>query len=141
MTLNPAHRPTIEQILAHPWMRASIPSTEEIVADFTTRKQLVDQEAHNERESKRQARREAQQTRNVRRSGNDNVEEGEVAENRDAWQNLEVEEYGPYYVQDYTQFFMTSPPLDYFDDLVKHLDSSGTAFSISGSTLRLNYNI
>ena len=60
----------------------------------------------------------------MRRSGNHNVEEGEQVENmRDAWRTLEIDEYGPYYVQDYTQFFMTSSPLDYFDDLVEYLTS------------------
>jgi hypothetical protein len=40
---------------------------------------------------------------------------------QDAWRSLEVEEYGPYFHQDYTQFFMTGEPLDYFEDLTKHL--------------------
>lgn len=60
---------------------------------------------------------------------------------RDAWQNLDIDEYGPYFVQDYTQFFMTSPPLDYFDDLVSYLGEQNVAYRISGSTLRLKFNL
>ena len=53
MALNPAQRPTIAEIRAHPWMQQGTPSSEEIRVDFERRKQLVDQEAHNEREAKR----------------------------------------------------------------------------------------
>ena len=53
MTLNPAQRPTIEEIMAHPWMQGSVPSEEEVRVDFTARKERVDAEAHNEREQKR----------------------------------------------------------------------------------------
>ena len=60
---------------------------------------------------------------------------------RDAWKDLDVEDYGPYFVQDYTQFFMTSEPLDYFEDLVNYFDNvTKTAYRISGSTLRLSFN-
>lgn len=76
----------------------------------------------------------------MRRSGNHNEEEGETVENpRTAWQSLDVEEYGPYYINCYTQFFMTSQPLDYFDDLVEYLHKQGIAYRISGSTLRLKF--
>ena len=54
MTLNPAQRPTIEDIMNHPWMQGPVPSANEIKADFTQRKAAVDAEAHNEREQKRQ---------------------------------------------------------------------------------------
>jgi len=47
MSLNPAQRPTIAEIMAHPWMQGPVPSTEEIRADFTRRKTAVDAEAHN----------------------------------------------------------------------------------------------
>lgn len=59
---------------------------------------------------------------------------------RDAWKDLFIEDYGPYFVQDYTQFFMTSQPLDYFEDLVNYFDVTKTAYRISGSDLRLSFN-
>ena len=69
------------------------------------------------------------------------MEDGETVENpREAWQNLEIDEYGPYFVQDYTQFFMTSQPLDYFDDLVEYLHQQGIVYRISGSSLRLKFD-
>ena len=52
---------------------------------------------------------------------------------------MEIDEYGPYFVQDYTQFFMTSQPLDYFDDLVDQLSKQNIAYRISGSNLRLKF--
>lgn len=76
----------------------------------------------------------------MRRSGDNNQEDGEDVEKaREAWQNLEVEEYGPYFQQSTTQFFMTSEPLDYFDDLVNFLGKSKVDYHISGSTLRLKF--
>lgn len=76
----------------------------------------------------------------MRRGAGDNAEEGEAVENpREAWQDLEVEEYGPHYMQDHTQFFMTSQPLDYFEDLVDTLSKKDIAYRISGSSLRLKF--
>jgi len=53
MSLSPSQRPTIEQVLAHPWMNGPVPSDAEIRADFRIRKSRVDAEAHSEREQKR----------------------------------------------------------------------------------------
>ena len=140
MALNPAQRPTIADIRAHPWMQQAKPSHQEIRVDFTRRKAAVDLEAHNEREAKREQRQKAHNERQVRRSGNNNEEDGETVENaRDAWQNLEVEEYGPFLHHDNTQFFMTSQPLDYFDDLVDTLHKKQIEYRISGSSLRLKF--
>ena len=49
------------------------------------------------------------------RSGNHAQEEGETVENpAEAWEGLEVPEYGDVFIQDYCQFFMSSAPLEYF---------------------------
>ena len=67
-------------------MTGSVPSEAEVKADFAVRKGLVDAEAHNEREAKRQRRHHAQGEHQVRRGGNHNEEEGETVDNqRDAW--------------------------------------------------------
>ena len=116
LALNPGQRPSIEEVMAHPWMQGPVPSAQEIHDDFTERKGKVDAEAHNERENKRAQRGAAAGKRggNVHR-GTGADEDEEPAENQaDAWASLEVEEYGPYYIQGYTQFFMTSDPMDYF---------------------------
>lgn len=142
MTLNPNQRPTMEQILAHPFMQGPVPSSATIYQDFTNRKSRVDDEAHTEREAKRQKRHNAQNERQVvHRSGNHNVEDGEMVENPlEAWQGLEIAEYGPCFVQDFTQFFTTSKPLDYFNDLVSYVEKKRIDYRISGSNLRLNFN-
>ena len=36
--LDPNQRPTMEQILAHPWMQGGEPSESEVVAEFRSRK-------------------------------------------------------------------------------------------------------
>ena len=103
MTLNPAQRPQIDEINAHPWMQGTVPSEAEVKADFANRKNLVDQEAHNDREAKRKQRHDATKARQVVRNDGHDQEDGDtVGDRRTAWESLEVEEYGPYFVQDYT---------------------------------------
>jgi SNF-related kinase/serine kinase len=77
MALNPKQRPTIDDIRAHPWMQGGVPSDQEIKTDFTRRKQLVDQEAHRERDEKRQARANQKKAREVHRNTAQAAEEGE----------------------------------------------------------------
>ena len=53
---------------------------------------------------------------------------------------LEVEEYGPYYIHDFTQFFTTSAPLDFFVEFVNYLESEEIEHRISSSKLRVSFN-
>ena len=139
MTLNPSQRPTLADVLAHPWMQGPVPTASEIKHDFANRKHIVDTEAHNERELKRQQRIEAAAARRTRRGTGTGEEEDEVENPREAWEALEIPEYGPEFVQDYTQFFMSSDPLDYFEDFIKFLKVSKVPARISGSTLRVKF--
>lgn len=138
MALNPKQRPTIDDIRAHAWMQGDVPSYEEIKTDFTRRKQLVDQEAHREREEKRAKR--GAKGGGARRGPEQAAEEGEEAENvRDAWRGLEIQDYGPFFVQDYTQFFTTADPLQYFEELNDFLTKSGIEPQIHGDKLSLKF--
>jgi hypothetical protein len=51
--LNPKHRLSIDQILAHPWMRAARATTDEIKKEFIDRKSQVDDQIKQERDEKR----------------------------------------------------------------------------------------
>jgi len=66
MALNPTHRPKLEEILAHPWMQGEYATDEEVQVEFKRRKNIVDEEAHQERDNKRKQRNEANNAR-VRR--------------------------------------------------------------------------
>ena len=68
MALNPNHRPKLEEILAHPWMQGEYASDAEIQIEFKRRKDIVDEEAKNERNEKREQRKNEADTR-ARRAG------------------------------------------------------------------------
>lgn len=123
-------------------MQNNVPSYDEIKQDFTVRKQLVDQEAHRERSEKR-AKREGAQKRHADRAvrGADAAEEeGERQEDPTAaWAALEVHDYGPYFVQDYTQFFMSAEPLLFFAELIEYLTAQGIEYHISGDKLAVKF--
>ena len=98
MTLNPPDRLTLDQVLAHPWMQGPVASDAEIREDFTRRKGLVDAEAHNQREEKRNKRKAADANRATMRSSGQNAgPDGEEVEDMEAqFESLEVEEYGDF---------------------------------------------
>ena len=98
MMMNPARRPSIDQILAHPFMHGPEATCAEILLEFTKRKQVLDAEAKRERDRKRVRREEIRQA--VRRSikSDDEEREGE----RDAWHSLTIESYGPCFLQAFT---------------------------------------
>lgn len=52
MALDPKKRPTIDQILSHPWMQGPIVDKQSWKADFIHRKEVVDAEAIRDRERK-----------------------------------------------------------------------------------------
>jgi len=68
MALNPNHRPKLEEILAHPWMQGEFASEAQIQTEFKRRKDIVDEEAKNERNEKREQRKNEADTR-ARRAG------------------------------------------------------------------------
>lgn len=68
------------------------------------------------------------------------AEEGEeVVDQRAQWRSLEVQDYGPFFVQDYTQFFTTADPLDYFESLHMYLSSENVQPAISDEKLSLKF--
>lgn len=134
MQLDPANRLTLDQILAHPWMKGSTPSPSAITSDFERRKKIVDEEAHNEREEKRQRRRDPGGTRR----GNEEANDDETVDETQAWRELEIEEYGAYYKKD-TAFFTTGKPVDMFAALVKSLEEQNIDHDINSSKLKLKF--
>lgn len=56
LALEPKKRPTIEEVLAHPWMQGPIVDQESWKADFIRRKEVVDAESKRDREKKLEAR-------------------------------------------------------------------------------------
>jgi len=39
--LDPAQRPTMEQVMQHPWMQGEVPSKDEVLAEFKLREEKV----------------------------------------------------------------------------------------------------
>lgn len=70
-----------------------MPSREEVVADFTQRKAIVEEESKKERDEKRGQR--AQNAPGKIRRGADGGEDDAEQDPTDAWESLEIEEYGP----------------------------------------------
>jgi len=131
MALNPAHRLKLEEVMSHPWMQGEFASEDEIQAEFKRRKEIVDEEAHNEREAKRGQRNDATEKRKrTRGSGNPDgpLDKDELEEQ---YRQLRAQ-YGEYELNDYdaevfnkTSFFTQGDCIDLFLELQDHLDALG----------------
>ena len=56
LQFDPAHRPSMAEVKAHPWYNGPVPSHEEIKSEFVHRKHLIDQENEAKRIAKEQER-------------------------------------------------------------------------------------
>ena len=52
----PTHRPSISELLYHPWMKQDVPTAEDINKEFTQRNVAVKEEREKEREQRRSQR-------------------------------------------------------------------------------------
>ena len=146
MALNPAHRPKLEEVLAHPWMQGTFATEEEVQVEFKRRKAIVDEEAHNERESKRKQRGDATDKRVRRGAHKDDGCELDPEEQAEQLKQTR-EQYSSYELNDYdaeiwkkTSFFTTGNHVDLFLEIQEHLEALGIATSISDSVFKVKFD-
>jgi serine/threonine protein kinase len=146
MAINPAQRPKLEEIMAHPWMQGQYASEEEVVEEFKRRKAIVDEEAHNERENKRKQRNENNNQR-VRR-GAEKKEDGAL-DKEEQQENLNQlrAQFEDYELGDYdaeiwkkTSFFTTGNHVDLFLEIQDYLEALGIPPTISDSRFKIKFN-
>lgn len=146
MTLNPKDRPKIEDVLAHPWMQGSVASVDEIQTEFKRRKNVVDEEAHNERESKRKTRDADTKTR-VRR-GAESGPDGELSKEEQA-EKLQQQraQYEKYELNEYTSevwkktsFFTSGNYVDLFLDINQLLDDMGISKTENDTFFKVKFD-
>jgi len=146
MTLNPAHRPKLEEVLAHPWMQGAYATEDEIQVEFKRRKAIVDEEAHNERETKRKQR--DADAKNRTRRGAHKEEDGELdatdlstklEQEREQFEKFELNEYAAE-VWKKTSFFTTGKHVDLFIDIQQHLEDMGITPIVSDSVFKVKFD-
>jgi len=146
MALNPAHRPKLEDVLAHPWMQGEYATEDEIQVEFKRRKAIVDEEAHNERENKRKQRDADNKTR-VRRGAEQGEEKDLSKEEQQEELNQLRAQYEEYKLNDYdaeiwkkTSFFTSGKHIDLFLDLGNHLDDLNIEKNVHDSNFKIKFD-
>lgn len=104
MALDPSDRITVDQIFEHPWMQGPRTSYDAIKADFDHRKQVVDQNSHDEREARRKNR-----PNKATRRG-DIGEQGDSYDPTETWKELDIEEYDSNLMKT-NKFFTSGSPV------------------------------
>jgi len=80
MSLNPNQRPSIENILAHPFVQGETATKEQVHAEFKTRKEAVDKEVEKDAEERRTERAKHAKNREISRGNEEKKELYELFE-------------------------------------------------------------
>lgn len=119
-------------------------SYQNIVEEFTERKALVDQDAHEKRDEKRNERKAARACMGVDAHRSSAMEGDEDAGSTasisaEAMKELEIPDFDTY-TEKQTRFFTTGDPCDYTYYLIKHLMDTKTNFKLSDNTLKVAFD-
>ena len=140
VSLEPSKRPTVEQILAPPWMQGVTVDEASWRENFARRKEVVDTEAKVNREQKAIERQKARnQAEPVVHRGSPTHTQATQVDLRSSCEALPIHDFGPLFQLSNTQFFSSCQPLDYFCAFAKYLSDAGTEYRISSSKLKLKY--
>ena len=133
MARDPAERLTVDQVLNHAWFSGPVTSHAAIKQDFDSRKQIVDKNAHDEREERR-TKRKNPGTRRGREAGEDGTD-FDVTQ----LDELEIEDYDMH-TNKTTKFFTTADPRKFMTHLIHHLDAKKVDFKVSDSSLKIKFD-
>jgi len=137
-TLNPSKRPSVAEIISHPWMNGPTASQQEIRAEFSERKKQLDailKEQRDQKKSERAGRKSSDVT--MRGDGGK-----ETIYNAEFWANLEMEEIDyEDCAQTATKFFTTceeNGPI--FIDVLGYLDEKKMEHQVPKDQWKLKYS-
>lgn len=116
MASDPSNRLTVDEVLNHKWLEGPVTSYDEIKEDFDKRKQIVDQNSHEEREAKRKQRKDPKTRR-----GMEQGEDGAGVDPAEQLAELDIEDY-EVNMSKASKFFTTADPLKFMVHLIQHLD-------------------
>lgn len=137
MALNPNQRPSIDNILAHPFVRGDTASKAEVQAEFKRRKESVDEEVAKEAEERKTER--AKKTKNDIARGIE--DENLVAQLEELNQEREMLEFDDE-MRKTTQFFSSSTPEQIFAHLVeKFYKDEHVEFNVSANKWKLKFTM
>jgi serine/threonine protein kinase len=115
LQLDPAHRPSIPEVLAHPWMQGPVPSYEEVLAEFTERESRVkdameaERKVKDEEKARQMTNRRTEAHRGVSKVQNDAQQQFDNSDESIFKPSKPLEEYEKIFGQN-TEFFSTYNP-------------------------------
>jgi serine/threonine protein kinase len=128
LQLDPAHRPSIGEVLAHKWMKGPMPTREDVLAEFTKRDIMVKKQLDQEKKEKEMLKAQRVNTHmdetkaRMRSAGGKKEEEAhfDMSEESLLKPKKQLQSYEKLFAQN-TEFFSTYNPDMIEEALVKHL--------------------
>jgi len=139
LKLEPADRPSLQDILSHPWMTGPEPSKEEIIQEFAKRNQIVKKQADEEQKSKDQEKHKRSEKKRAMRSAangdEDEMETGVIGQPK-----KQLEEYEELFSAN-TMFFSTYHP-DMIEDALRELfKKKNLTFTSSDKKYKMKFSV
>jgi serine/threonine protein kinase len=141
LKLEPAQRPTISDILAHPWMQGPTPDRDSVVAEFKQRNAVVKEQMDAERQSKdaEKMKRMENRKKEAMRSGNA-CEEEEESKLDISKPQKHMESYEKLFAAN-TEFFSTYNPDMIEDSFCEQLKKLGVAVKTNDKKYKVKFSM
>ena len=151
LQFDPAHRPSMADVKAHPWLQGAVPTAEAVQHQFVQRKAAIDRENEEKRRIKEQERA-AQMHAGVgagrRQYKNVTTHRGDAEEEQDDEAKHEIlapvkRALDPYveFVKKNTEFFTLENPEALIDEIGGYLQDEGHKVKLDGKKYKFNVTL